>query len=166
MEGRQMSNDISTTTGNSLSFVAPESVTFVDIRRNSERYPRIRAVKRDIAIRYMAAIVQQACLYKNTPADLESIRFTATALLDELLDAKSIGADLLSFAEIQRVVKRAVLNKDLYISVASLFAELRSYCLTEGHAANVTAMQKGPLEPGYYIGRLQDKMAQELINKK
>jgi hypothetical protein len=76
--------------------------------------------------------------------DKDSITFMAQALITELLDDKKYGAQYISFEEISRAVKKAVLRqgKEMYgLSVSSLYECIMDYIKNEGHIADKEAMK-------------------------
>lgn len=134
--------------------------TLLDMRLYPERFPRLRNYKRDDAIFEMSKIVSQAFIYKGQKADDANINFIAAALVDELMEDDAHGALNISFAEISRVVKRAVLGgEEMYgISVASLYKVILDYVTGEGtrlqnEAAeivmrqNLAKMKESPTNP-------------------
>ena len=92
----------------------------------------------------MTKVVSQAFLYKGQAADPTNIQFISCSLVDELrADLDKMGTKHLSFAEISRVVKRAVLRDEMYgISVASLYKVIIEYVKGEGHRISQEARQK------------------------
>lgn len=114
----------------------------VAIRRDPVGFPRISATPRDQAISKMERIVYAAFLYRNQDTTSAILRFTATALVDEILADCHFGLQTLSWMEIGMVIRRAVLGgaKELYgVSVSSLYAALVNYAKTEGHEASKQA---------------------------
>lgn len=111
----------------------PQGVTLLEMRADSERFPRIKTMPREQAVSGMTRIVSQAFLYRGQAADPANVQFIATALVEEIL-ADDNGAYNLSLAEIQVVVKRAVLNTDMFgISVSSLYKVIIAFVKGEGH---------------------------------
>lgn len=129
-----MSNEVMTTNGQ-LTTPSADNATLMDMRLDSRKYPRLASYPRETAIFEMTKIVTQAHLYKGQNADPANIQFIATALVDELqADMDRCGTKHISFAEISRVVKRAILQDDMYgISVASLYKIIIEYVKGEGH---------------------------------
>ena len=124
-----------TTTNNQLMTPASNQVSLLEMRMDEKRFPRIGAFPREQAVFEMSKIVSQAFLYKGQAADPKNIQFISCALVDELQsDLDRLGTKHISFAEISRVVKRAVLQDDMYgISVASLYKVIIEYIKGEGH---------------------------------
>lgn len=125
-EGRQMSNEITN--------YNPGQATLMEMRADSTRFPRIKSMPREQAVMGMSRIVSQAFLYRGQAADPTNIQFISSALVGELLEDDRSGAGYLSLAEIQVVVKRAVLGTEMFgISVASLYKVIMEYVKGEGH---------------------------------
>ena len=129
-----MNNEM-TTTSSQLMTPASSQVSLLDMRADAKRFPRIGAFPREQAVFEMSKIVSQAFLYRGQAADPKNIQFISCALVDELQsDLDKLGTRHISFAEISRVVKRAVLQDDMYgISVASLYKVIIEYIKGEGH---------------------------------
>ncbi len=129
-----MNNEITTTNGQ-LMTSASNQVSLLEMRMDAKRFPRIGAFPREQAVFEMSKIVSQAFLYRGQAADPKNIQFISCALVDELQsDLDKLGTRHISFAEISRVVKRAVLQEDMYgISVASLYKVIIEYIKGEGH---------------------------------
>lgn len=129
-----MNNEITTTNGQ-LMTPASNQVSLLEMRMDEKRFPRIGAFPREQAVFEMSKIVSQAFLYKGQAADPTNIQFISCSLVDELqADLDKLGTRNISFAEISRVVKRAVLQDDMYgISVASLYKVIIEYIKGEGH---------------------------------
>ena len=129
-----MNNEMTTTNGQ-LMTPASNQVSLLEMRMDEKRFPRIGAFPREQAVFEMSKIVSQAFLYKGQAADPKNIQFISCALVDELQsDLDRLGTKHISFGEISRVVKRAVLQDDMYgISVASLYKVIIEYIKGEGH---------------------------------
>ena len=129
-----MNNEITATNGQ-LMTPASNQVSLLEMRMDEKRFPRIGAFPREQAVFEMSKIVSQAFLYRGQAADPKNIQFISCALVDELQsDLDKLGTRHISFAEISRVVKRAVLQDDMYgISVASLYKVIIEYIKGEGH---------------------------------
>ena len=129
-----MNNEITTTNGQ-LMTPTSNQVSLLEMRMDAKRFPRIGAFSREQAVFEMSKIVSQAFLYKGQAADPKNIQFISCALVDELQsDLDRLGTKYLSFGEISRVVKRAVLQDEMYgISVASIYKVIIEYIKGEGH---------------------------------
>lgn len=129
-----MNNEMTTTNGQ-LMTPASNQVSLLEMRMDAKRFPRIGAFPREQAVFEMSKIVSQAFLYRGQAADPKNIQFISCALVDELQsDLDRLGTKHISFGEISRVVKRAVLQDDMYgISVASLYKVIIEYIKGEGH---------------------------------
>lgn len=128
-----MNNDLATMQGGQLT--TPEEVTLLDMRVDSQRFPRVGSYGREEAVVEMSKIVSKAFLYRGNSADPTNIRFVSATLTDELLaDLDHIGTRNISFAEIDRIVRKAVLTQDMFgVSVASLYRVIHDYIIGEGH---------------------------------
>ena len=106
--------------------------SFLEIRMDSKKYPRLCRYSKEEADRAMVTIVSNAFLYRGQTADPSVIGFTASALVDELLQEDKYGAKYLSMEEISRIIKKAVLESDIFISVSSLYKVILDFCKGEG----------------------------------
>lgn len=124
-----MSNDL-TILSNTFA-----NVTLLEMRQDSQRFPRVGNVPREVAVQEMTKIVTQAFLYKGMNADVQSIQFISVSLVDELRnDLDHMGTKNISFAEVSRIIKRAILQDEIYgISVATLYKVIMDYIKGEGH---------------------------------
>ena len=129
-----MNNEI-TTTNDQLMTPASNQVSLLEMRMDEKSFPRIGTFSREQAVLEMSKIVSQAFLYKGQAADPTNIQFISCSLVDELqADLDKLGTRNISFAEISRIVKRAVLQDDMYgISVASLYKVIIEYVKGEGN---------------------------------
>ena len=128
-----MNNDITTTNGQ-LMTPASNQVSLLEMRMDENRFPRIRKYTREQAVFEMSKIVSQAFLYKGQAADSKNIQFISCALVDELQsDLDGLGTKNISFEEISRIVKRAILTDDIFLSVSSFYKVIMNYIKGEGH---------------------------------
>lgn len=119
-------------------------VDLVEIRRHPELYPRIKTTPDEEAVNKMTTMVYAAFLYRGQDATTTTIRFIANALVAEIKADTKFGLGSLSWEEIGRTIRLAVLGggKEMYgVSVASLYAALVEYAKTEGHDADRRASQ-------------------------
>ena len=119
-------------------------VDLVEIRRHPELYPRISATPMEDAVEKMTTMVYAAFLYRGQETTPTTIRFIANALVAEINADTKFGLRTLSWEEIGRTIRYAVLGgaKEMYgVSVASLYAALVEYAKTEGHDADRKASQ-------------------------
>ena len=127
---------------NELTIPGSSPATLLEIRMDSKRFPRLSSYSRQDAIAQMAKIVSMAFLYKGQQADPNNISFISSALVDELLQEDTYHPRALSFEEIARVVKKAVLTEEMYgISVASLYRVILDFCKGEGHRIQAEASE-------------------------
>ena len=138
-----MNNEITTTNGQ-LMTPASNQVSLLEMRMDEKRFPRIGAFPREQAVFEMSKIVSQAFLYKGQAADPTNIQFISCTLVDELqADLDKLGTRNISFAEISRIVKRSVLQDDMYgISVASLYKVIIEYVKGEGHKLQQEVLER------------------------
>ena len=128
-----MNNDITTTNGQ-LMTPASNQVSLLEMRMDENRFPRIGKYTRERAVFEMSKIVSQAFLYKGQAADSKNIQFISCALVDELQsDLDGLGTKNISFEEISRIVKRAILTDDIFLSVSSFYKVIMNYIKGEGH---------------------------------
>lgn len=140
---RHMMNNDVTTTSNKVAAPAAGQASLLEIRMDANRYPRLHTYGREQAVHEMSKVVSQAFLYKGQAADPINIQFIACSLVDELrADHDRLGTKYLTFAEIQRAVKRAVLCEEMYgISVATLYRAIIGYVKGEGHRVSQEALK-------------------------
>lgn len=128
----------------SRSAILPVEATAVEMRTDAARFPRIYTIPRDQAIRTMEEIVLSASVYRGTHPTPEDVRFTAAALVDELNADTRYGLRFISFAEIRRAVRSAVLETEMYgVNVASLYRAIVAYAKGEGTQAAREARTSG-----------------------
>lgn len=129
-----MNNEMKTISSQ-LMTPASSRASLLDMRADAKRFPRLGTFSRDAAVLEMSKIVSQAFLYKGQAADPTNIQFISCSLVDELqADLDKLGTRNISFAEISRIVKRSVLQDEMYgISVASLYKVIIEYIKGEGH---------------------------------
>lgn len=126
-----MSNEL-TTQDTSLVNYNPGRASLLEMRQHPELFPRIKTMPREQVVDGLTRIVSQAFLYRGQAADATNIQFISSALADELLEDEN-GARNLSLAEIQAVVKKAVLTTDMMgINVSSLYKVIIAFVKGEG----------------------------------
>lgn len=126
-----MNNDLITTVQSSL----------LEARMDSERFPRLCRIPREEAIGQLTRIVTNAFLYRGQNADPNNVIFISSSLYDELMQEEKWGARYLTFQEITYAVKTAILNEEVFISVASLYRIILDYCKGEGHRLQAQATE-------------------------
>lgn len=157
-------NQLTTQTGNA---------TLVDIRSDNRRFPRLHSYERQEAVRQMNIIILMAFQFRGQQADVPTITQMSNSLIDILNeDEYGIGTRFLSFEEIKRVVRKAVLGqgKEMYgISVSSLFQALADYCKGEGRMADKEAKEIAAKQrelKNSIIAPMLEGMAEQMIRKK
>ena len=120
---------------NEMANYNPGQASLLEMRADATRFPRINTMSREQAVSGLIRIVSQAFLYRGQAADPVNVQFISNALLNELLEDDKYGAGYLSLAEIQVIVKRAVLGgSEMFgISVASLYKVIMEFVKGEGH---------------------------------
>ena len=120
---------------NEIANYNPGQASLLEMRADATRFPRINTMSREQAVSGLIRIVSQAFLYRGQAADQTNIQFISSALVDELLEDDKYGAGYLSLAEIQVVIKRAVLGgSEMFgISVVSLYKVIMEFVKGEGH---------------------------------
>lgn len=126
----------------SKSAILPVEATAVEMRTDAVRFPRLHTIPRDQAVRTMEEIVLSASVYRGTHPTPQDVHFTAGALVDELMADTRLGLRYISFAEIRRAVRTAVLETEMYgVNVASLYRAIVAYARGEGQSAREQAAQ-------------------------
>lgn len=130
---------------NQLTSIPAERATLVDIRTDNNRFPRLHTYRKEEAVTQMNVIILMAFQLRGQNADVQTIMQMSSSLIDILNDDDyGIGTKYLSFEEIKRVVKKAVLGqaREMYgLSVSSLFQALADYCKGEGRMADKEAKE-------------------------
>ena len=111
--------------------------------------------------------------YRGQQADTYTIMQISSSLIDILMeDEFSIGTKYISFEEIKRVIKRAVLGqgKEMFgISVSSIFQAIADYCKGEGRVASKQATEIAAKQrelKNSIIAPMLEGMAEQMIRKK
>lgn len=119
---------------NDLVTIGPANATLRQMRANPAAFPRVKAVSSEQAIAELAKMVTQAIMYRGQTPDRNNVAFIAQNLYAEIMDDKVYGAGSLSFAEIAKAIKRAVLADEMFgVNVATLYKAVLEYAKTEGH---------------------------------
>ena len=130
-------------------YVEPQGITLVDIRLDSQRFPRVKNLAGQSARAKLQQVVAMAYAYTGRPADCTRINVVAEALYNELLaDKKGIGTGNITIEEVAHAVKDAILNADgdVYINIAFLYKAVCAYALGEGHDAQDEANKRRAAE--------------------
>ena len=146
----------------------PANASLLDMRRDAKHFPRVGAVSRDVAIVQMSKIVSEAFMLKGQTADASNIGYISTNIVDELqadLDRK--GTRNISFAEISRIIRRAILNDEMFgISVATLYKVIMGYINGEGHDLQEQVNTQGGFIPAEVTPMIEAYTGQLLKNAK
>lgn len=127
-------------------------VSLEEIRRDSQRFPRLKDIPEQEACAQLQPILLKAFMYRGQNVTEEALAFMASALRDELMrDEDCVGLQNITIEEIRREVRAASLGNrgELYgISVASLYRVLVAYAAGAGAQAeeNVRKARKAELE--------------------
>lgn len=131
---------------NALTTQTQTAPTLVEIRCDKLRFPRLVSVPRDIAEGQIRECIMQGALLRGQEMKPESLRFAASALLDELLrDEEDFGLKYITIEEIRREIRAAALGSrgELYgLNVASIYRVLRDYALGAGNEAEREAKRR------------------------
>lgn len=153
--------------------VSQGKATLVEIRTDSKKFPRLYNYPREEAISLMSGLVLMAYQYRGQQADTYTIMQISSALIDILLeDEFSIGTKYISFEEIKRVIKKAVLGqgKEMFgISVSSIFQAIAEYCKGEGRVASKQATEIAAKQrelKNSIIAPMLEGMVEQMIRKK
>ena len=126
-------------------YVAPEGVSLVDIRMDSQRFPRLKALLAPTAVRQLSAVIAMAYVYTGRPADEGKIRLLAGALHTELLaDKRGLGTANITVDEVAHAVKDAILNADgdVFINLAFIYRAVCNYAQGAGNDAQQEAYRR------------------------
>lgn len=115
----------------------PGQASLLEMRADSRRFPRLKSLSREQAEFGLSKIIAQAYILRGQTSDPTNIQFIASTLYGELMADRTFGAEEISLAEIQAVVKRAILTTDIFISVSSLFKVIMEFVKGEGHLNQV-----------------------------
>lgn len=148
------------------------SSSLVEIRTDDKRFPRLYKYSREEAVNQMNMIIMMAFQFRGQQADAMTIFQMSSSLIDILNeDEYGIGTRFLSFEEIKRVVRKAVLGqgREMFgISVSSLFQALADYCKGEGRSADIEAKEIASKRKSLrdsIIAPMVDSMAELMIKR-
>lgn len=144
---------------NSLTMATP---TLLDMRADPVKFPRLNILDRTQAVGEMANIISRAYMYRGQATDPTNLQFIASNLVDELLRDQIYGAGNISMAEIREVVKKAVLETDIFISVSTLYKAILEYCKGEGKQLEQTLRQRRTALPPSPVQVMMDVQAAEM----
>lgn len=120
----------------------PATASLVDIRLDTQNYPRIKNIQPPTAISRLASVVAMAFNYTGREYSTDSVLAVASALYGELMaDDFGVGTANITIEEVGRAVRRAVLGEtEMYgINVSSLYKVICDYATGDGHAAQIAA---------------------------
>lgn len=127
-----MNNELTMQSG--LVEAGAGKATLLEMRADAERFPRLRNIPTEKAVEGIARIVTQAFMLRGHTADPTNVQFISSALVSALMEDDRYGASNISIEEVGVVVRRAVLESDIFVSVSSLYKVVMDYIKGEGHA--------------------------------
>ena len=148
-----MNNELTTTRTPSL----------LEIRMDSKTFPRLSAYTRDAAIVELARIITKAFLYRGNVSDPQQVSFIATSLYDELIREDTYGAANITLNEVSVVIRKAILEEDIFISVSTLYRAILNYCKGEGHLLQIQANERLKATPGGAVDTIINAYAGKLV---
>lgn len=138
-----MSNEIVTMGKSHIAEVIlyDPKVDLVEVRLNSNKYPRIRSFSFEEAFPLMRNSINYLYLLKGQRAEDDVLDFMTGEMIRELQEENNLGTRNLSFYEINRAFRKAALNpipgrEMVAISVASLYHAVVDFIRTEGLEAD------------------------------
>jgi hypothetical protein len=81
-------------------------------------------------------------LYRGQAPDGQYLAFTAQTLYDEILLDRSSGLGNITIPEMEYAIKQAVLHKDIFLSVTTVFAALEEYARGEGYEIEMQVIEE------------------------
>lgn len=128
------------TTNNNTNALTPIQASPLEMRTDAVRFPRLYTIRREDAIVQMIDVVRAAAIYRGAKTETMEVAATAAALVDELMADTRLGLRYISFAEIRRAVRTAVLETEMYgVNVSSLYRAIVAYARGEGQTAREQA---------------------------
>lgn len=117
-----------------------EELSPVQIRRDAQRFPRIKSYSEEDAMRLMSALIVKVYIYLGRKApDRKDVSFLAKQVLYEIYrDLLGLGLKYITFAEVERAIIRKVIDnpENIFgISVSLLMSAINEYAKTEGTEA-------------------------------
>ena len=136
--------------------------TLLDMRADPVKFPRLNTLDRLRATAEMTDIISRAYMYRGMSTDPTNVSFVASNLVEELLQDRIYGAGNISMAEIREVVKKAILETDIFISVSTLYKVIIEYCKGEGKQLEQTIRQRRTALPPSPVQVMMDVQAAEM----
>lgn len=129
---------------NSIQIYQPTGTSLVEIRMDSERFPRLKNLNSQSATTRLQQVVAMAYVYTGRPAEETKIQMVAAALYSELIeDKKGLGTGNITIEEIGHAIKSEILSQDdMYVSIATLYKAVCKYAEGEGHEAQQEAYNR------------------------
>jgi len=142
---------------------ATQTPSLLEIRMDSKTFPRISSYPKDAAIVEMSKIITKAYLYRGQVSDPQQVFFISSSLYDELIQDEKYGAANITFQEISVVVRKAILEEDIFISVSTLYRAILSYVKGEGHLLQLQARERLKVAPGGAAKAMIEAYAEKLV---
>lgn len=143
----------------SLVTFNPGNASLLEMRADPKRFPRLNTIPVEQAYSQMIPIITQAFMFKGHNADDNTVKFIATNLVDELLADTKYGAGNISLGEIQKVIKRAILETDIpAISVSTIYRIIIDYAKGEGNDLERQIRMRRPT-PSAPVNAMMDSYA-------
>lgn len=127
----------------------PATASLVDIRLDTQHFPRLKNIPQPTAISGLSSVVAMAYNYTGREYTPDSVLAVASALYGELMaDDFGVGTANITIEEVGRVIRRAVLGEvEMYgINVSSLYKVICEYATGDGHAAQIAANNRSKKE--------------------
>lgn len=130
-----------------------------------ERSTRLCSMVRNEAIESIRKILYKMTLYRGQAPDAQMLAFTSNALYEELVADKTCGLSFITMPELEHVVKKAVLHRDIYLSVATVYAALEEYAKGEGHELERQCLEQKRAEARALPDNPQTRRIQGMLDR-
>lgn len=112
----------------------PKGVTALEIRMNSDRFPRIAAIEKGQCTAALARIITAGFLLLGQNPEPAKVKFMASTLQELFAEEEAWGLKYITVQEVARVVKNAVLTDSTIttLSPAVIYREMVKYAKGEG----------------------------------
>lgn len=108
--------------------------TLLDIRLDARTYPRLHTFSREKAIERMSRTLSELFIFQGRTIDAYAIQLMSGAVIEELMDdTDNLGTRLITFEEIGRAIKKAIIEEDVFLNSASVLRIILKYVRGDGH---------------------------------
>lgn len=108
--------------------------TLLDIRLDARMYPRLHTFSREEANARMSKILTELFIFQGRSVDVYAIQLMSASVIEELMDdTYNLGTRLITFEEIGRAIKKAIIDEDVYLNSASVLRIINKYAKGDGH---------------------------------